>query len=130
MDHVLLLVLLTIQPVVIPTTLVVIHAVGTIDILGTLLENCATVQQLIVSFLLCLFFSECTFSCALGYEANSACDSCAPVHICLTNDPCQNGTTCNIGTNSNTDYTCSCVSSFTGKNCCKYHYYVSMQHGA
>ena len=61
-------------------------------------------------------FSECVLSCPLGQEANSACE-CVPVHTCLTNNPCQNGATCNIGANSNTDYTCSCPPDYTGQNC-------------
>ena len=65
----------------------------------------------------CLFHSECVLPCPLGYAPNSACTECVPVHICVTSNPCQNGATCNIGTNNNTDYTCSCVQNFSGKNC-------------
>ena len=56
-----------------------------------------------------------------GYEQISTCTGvCVPVHICLTSNPCLNGAPCNIGTNSNTNYTCSCVPPFTDKNCCEH----------
>ena len=38
------------------------------------------------------------------------------MHICLTSNPCQNGATCNFSTNSNTNYTCSCLANFTGQD--------------
>ena len=61
--------------------------------------------------------SVCVLPCPLGYEPNSACTECVPVHICVTDNPCENGGTCNIGTNNNTDYTCSCAPNFSEKNC-------------
>ena len=61
--------------------------------------------------------AQCVLPCPLGFEPNSACTGCVPVHICLTSNPCQNGAACNIGTNSNTNYTCSCPANFTGQNC-------------
>ena len=62
--------------------------------------------------------SVCVLPCPLGYEPNSACTGCVPVHICVTDDnSCENGGTCNIGTNNNTDYTCSCAPNFSGTNC-------------
>ena len=70
-------------------------------------------SRYIINFLI---FLECVLSCLLGYEPSSACE-CDPVHICLTSNPCQNGATCVIGTNSNTNYTCSCPSNFFGDNC-------------
>ena len=61
--------------------------------------------------------AECVLPCPLGHQPNSACDGCIPVHICLTSNPCQNGATCNVDTNSNTDYTCSCPPNYSGQNC-------------
>ena len=61
--------------------------------------------------------SVCVLPCPLGYGPNSACTGCVPVHICVTDNPCENGGTCNIGTNNNTDYTCSCAPNFSGTNC-------------
>ena len=61
--------------------------------------------------------SQCTLPCPLGYTPNMDCTGCDPVHICVTNDPCQNRATCNISTNSNTDYTCLCPANYTGQNC-------------
>ena len=61
--------------------------------------------------------TECVLSCPLGYEPNSNCTECVPVHICVTSNPCQNGATCNIGSNSNTNYTCSCTQNILGNNC-------------
>ena len=103
MDHVLLLVLLTIQPVMIPASLVV-----------------SIVFK--INFYVMFILSECAFSCPLGYEPNTTCDGCVPVHICLTKNPCQNGATCNI--NSNTDYTCSCPPNYSGQNCDRKQEYV------
>ena len=61
--------------------------------------------------------------CPSGYEPISTCTGeCVPVHICITNDPCQNGATCDIGPNSNTDYTCLCLPLFTDKNCSEYNF--------
>lgn len=40
--------------------------------------------------------------------------SSANVDECAANNPCKNGAKC---TNKHGDYTCSCSSSFTGKNC-------------
>ena len=59
----------------------------------------------------------CTISCPMGYEINSDCSGCNPVHICVTGDPCQNGGSCVIGISNNVDYTCSCAHSFSGQNC-------------
>ena len=98
MDHVLLLVLLTMQPVVIPTTFVV--------------SQCTCTCTIHYSALFRMFFLL-----SPGHELNSSCSGCIPVHICLTSNPCQNGATCNIGSNSNTDYTCSCPANYTGQNC-------------
>ena len=64
-----------------------------------------------------IIFSVCVLPCPLGYGPNSACNGCVPVHICVTDNPCENGGTCNIGTNNNTDSTCSCAQNFSGKNC-------------
>ena len=61
--------------------------------------------------------SQCTLSCPLGYAPNMDCTECVPVHICVTNNPCQNEATCTIGNNSNTDYTCLCPANYTGQNC-------------
>ena len=59
----------------------------------------------------------CSLSCPPGHVPNSTCSGCNPVHICVTNDPCQNGATCVIGNSSNTDYNCSCVGGYSGMNC-------------
>ena len=115
MDHVLLLVLLTIQPVVIPTTLVLL-TIQPIITLPTTPGVCSKPVH-ILHYKPIKSFSECSLPCPLGHQPNSSCSGCVPVHICLTNAPCQNGATCNIGTNCNTDYTCSCVQNFSGKNC-------------
>ena len=65
MDHVLLLVLLTIQPVVIPTTLVVCKPSAHALVLFTIQP-----------------FSECSFSCLPGHELNSSCEwLCSSSHL-------------------------------------------------
>ena len=60
--------------------------------------------------------SGCLLSCPLGYEPNTTCGGCNPVHSCVTNNPCQNGGTCNIGSTS-TSYTCSCLPNYSGQTC-------------
>ena len=81
-------------------------------------NSCFKQLQQLLNF---VFLSVCVLPCPLGYDPNSACTECVPVHICVTNNPCQNGATCNIGTNSNTDYTCSCPPK---QNCeCKLYYF-------
>ena len=82
-------------------------------------DNCTGVKFQVPDqhYTLRIFISECVLPCPLGHQPNSACDSCDQVHICLTSNPCQNGATCNIGTNSNTDYTCSCPPNYSGQTC-------------
>ena len=108
-------------PSVIPTTLA--HAllimVEQIVIVSTLM--CALIWGSVTCSHNGLFLPNChavcVLPCPLGYGPNSACTGCVPVHICVTDNPCENGGTCNIGTNNNTDYTCSCATNFSGKNC-------------
>ena len=98
MDHVLMLVLLTMQLAMIPTT----HVVSIQFEFFNMPNN------------FCI--KACVLPCPLGYAPNTACTGCVPVHICLTSNPCQNGATCNIGA-SNTDYTCSCPPNYSGQTC-------------
>ena len=68
--------------------------------------------------------SGCLLSCPLGYEPNTTCSSCNPVHVCVTNNPCQNEGTCNIGSSS-TSYTCSCLPNYSGQTCEGKYIYLS-----
>ena len=85
-------------------------------------RNCESTRSLSLSLplsvsILVFFFIACNISCPVGFVPNSACDSCTGVHICVTNNPCQNGGTCIIGSGGNNDYTCSCSGEFAGQNC-------------
>ena len=118
--HVRMGLLVSLAPSVTPTTLahVLLIMVDKIVIVSILM--CASIWGSVThsyNGLFLPFHAVCVLPCPLGYEPNSACTGCLPVHICATDNPCQNGGTCNIGTNNNTDYTCSCATNFSGKNC-------------
>ena len=42
--------------------------------------------------------------------------SCVKSHICLLNDPCENGGNCTI-MEGDSNYTCDCQDNFSGENC-------------
>ena len=116
--HVRMGLLVSSAPSVIPTTIA--HALLTMvdKIVIVSIIMCASIWESVThSYRSLLALSVCVLPCPLGYGPNSACTGCVPVHICVTDNPCENGGTCNIGTNNNTDYTCSCAPNFSGTNC-------------
>ena len=62
------------------------------------------------------FFVACPLQCTPGFEVNSNCSQCVPTHVCLTDNPCQNGATCIIGPTI-MEYNCLCTYKHTGENC-------------
>ena len=97
---------------------------------GTCTTNCSTnfvpnnqtfVCGEFVNSLYCFsykpFIVECPLTCSIGRSPNAECTACEPTHVCLTDNPCQNGATCRINSRDSSDYTCECLNEFSGQNC-------------
>ena len=67
---------------------------------------------------LILYYIECDYTCGPGEVANTTCNGCNLINICLRDKPCQNGGSCILSSPPD-NYTCNCCSGtgYMGTNC-------------
>ena len=69
-----------------------------------------------MTFNLFHLFSACSLDCPPGNTLLTNICTCQETHICLVNDPCENGGNCTI-MEGDSNYTCNCQDNFSGENC-------------